>query len=68
MDDDNLWKQLVDLAADSSLGRRYLHKVRNALRGFQEGRCVERAKLIDRKVKSRGAAHLVAKAPRRSGS
>lgn len=51
VDDGNLWKELVDLAADSLRGRRYLDKVGRALRGAYEGRWVERAKLIDRKVK-----------------
>lgn len=51
VDDGKLWAQLVDLAADSSRGRRYLDKVRSALRGGHEGWWVERAKLIDRKVK-----------------
>ncbi|MGX8011834.1 GAP1-N1 domain-containing protein [Mesorhizobium sp. ORM8.1] len=51
VDDGNLWKGLVDLAAESTRGRRYLDKVRGALRGGHEGWWVERAKLIDRKVK-----------------
>lgn len=48
--DGRLWGLLVDLAADSSRGRRYLDKVRNALRGG-EGWRAERAKFIDRKLK-----------------
>lgn len=49
--DGNLWRELVNLAADSWRGRRYLDKVRSALRGGHDGLWVERAKLIDRKVK-----------------
>lgn len=51
VDDVNLWKNLVDLAADSSRGRRYLEKVRGALRSCHEDWWVERALLIDSKVK-----------------
>lgn len=51
VDDGNLWSELVDLAADSSRGRRYLDKVRSALRSGHDGWWIERAKLIDRKVK-----------------
>jgi len=50
VDDGKLWKELVDLAADSSRGRRYLEKVRGALRGG-EAWWVERAKIIDRKLR-----------------
>lgn len=51
VDDGNLWNELLNLAADSWRGRRYLDAVRSALRGGQEDWWVERAKLIDRKVK-----------------
>lgn len=51
VDDGKLWKELVDLAANSSRGRRYLDKVRSALRSSGEAWWVERAKLIDRKAK-----------------
>ena len=51
VDDGKLWKELVDLAADSSRGRRYLDKVRNALRRGGEAWWTERATLIDRRVK-----------------
>lgn len=51
VNDANLWKKLVDLAADSSRGRRYLDKVRSALRSGHEDWWVERALLIDSKVK-----------------
>ena len=50
VDSGRLWTILVDLAADSSRGRRYLDKVRNALRGG-EAWWAERAKIIDRKLK-----------------
>lgn len=50
VDDDKLWRMLVDLAADSSRGRRYLEKVSSALRGG-DPLWTERAKLIDRKIK-----------------
>ena len=50
VDDGKLWKELVDLTADSSRGRRYLDKVRSALRDDHGGWLVERAKLIDRYV------------------
>ncbi|MDQ0396400.1 hypothetical protein J3R73_006192 [Labrys monachus] len=50
VDDGNLWKELVDLAADSSRGRRYLDKVRTALRDGHKRWWIERAELIDRKV------------------
>ncbi|CAD6516333.1 GAP1-N1 domain-containing protein [Paraburkholderia metrosideri] len=50
VDNDNLWKELVDLAADSLRGRRYLDKVRSALRGGEAWRD-ERAKIIDRRIK-----------------
>ena len=45
--DNNLWKELVDLAAYKWRGRRYLDKVRSALRSGHEGWWTERAKLID---------------------
>ena len=51
VNDDKLWEELVDLAADSSRGRRYLDKVRNSLRNGGKARWLERAVLIDRKVK-----------------
>ncbi|SFO48857.1 hypothetical protein [Sphingomonas sp. OK281] len=51
VDDGTLWKELVDLAADSSRGRRYLDRVRSALRSDGGAWWAERAKLIDRKVK-----------------
>lgn len=50
VDDGYLWNELVDLAADSWRGRRYLDKVRRALRDGHEGWWVERAKLIELKV------------------
>lgn len=50
VDDDRLWKDLVDLAADSWRGGRYLKKVRNALQVGHHGWWLERAKLIDRKL------------------
>jgi hypothetical protein len=50
VNDNNLWKELVDLAANSFRGRRYLDKVRSALRGDGEAWCDERAKIIDRRV------------------
>ena len=50
VEDDKLWLELVDLSADSSRGRRYLEKVRSALRSGEAWRA-ERAKLIDRKIK-----------------
>lgn len=49
--DFNLWIELVDLAADSSRGRRYLDKVRSALRGTGETWRDERAKNIDHRFK-----------------
>lgn len=51
VDDSNLWSELVDIAAESWRGRRYLDNVRSALRVGHEGWLIERAKLIDRKVK-----------------
>jgi hypothetical protein len=51
VDNDNLWKELVDLAADTFRGRRYLDKVRSALRGGGEAWRDERAKIIDRRIK-----------------
>lgn len=48
VDDGQLWKDLVDLAADGWRGRRYLNNVRSALQGGYEGWWIERAKLIDR--------------------
>ncbi len=51
VDDDKLWEELVDLAADTSRGRRYLDKVRSALRSGGEAWWAERARLIDRKIK-----------------
>ncbi|WP_310531244.1 hypothetical protein [Novosphingobium sp.] len=50
VNDGRLWGLLVDLAADSSRGRRYLEKVRNALRGGESWRA-DRAMFIDRKLK-----------------
>ncbi len=50
VDDGQLWKDLVDLAADSWRGRRYLSNVRSVLQGGYEGWWIERAKLIDRKI------------------
>ena len=49
--DGDLWKSLVDLAADTSRGRRYLDQVRNSLRGSRDGWRNERAKLIDRRIR-----------------
>lgn len=45
--DGHLWIDLIDLAADSWRGRRYLKKVRKALEVGREGWWLERAKLID---------------------
>ncbi|MBB2199748.1 hypothetical protein HLH44_20350 [Gluconacetobacter sp. 1c LMG 22058] len=50
VDDSKLWNQLVDLAADSSRGRRYLDKVRSALLHGHDACWVERARLIDCKI------------------
>lgn len=50
VDNGQLWKELVDLAADSPRGRRYLDKVRSALRGGGDAWWDERAKIIDRWV------------------
>ena len=51
IDNGKLWWKLVILAAESSRGRRYLDKVRKALRDGRESWWAERANLIDRKVK-----------------
>jgi hypothetical protein len=51
VDDGKLWKELVDLSADNSRGRRYLHKVRSAFHSDREAWWAEGARLIDRKVK-----------------
>ncbi|WP_454721869.1 MULTISPECIES: GAP1-N1 domain-containing protein [Cupriavidus] len=51
VDNDNLWKELVDLASDSFKGRRYLDKVRGALRAGGEAWRDERARIIDRWIK-----------------
>lgn len=51
VDDGRLWAMLVDIAADGSRGRRYLHRVRKALRGGSEAWWGERARVIDRIVK-----------------
>lgn len=51
VDDGELWWEFVKLAAESSRGRRYLDKVRKALRNGHEPWWAERAKLIDRKLK-----------------
>lgn len=50
VDDGQLWTELVNLAAGSYGGRRYLDKVRRALRGGTEAWWDERANIIDRKV------------------
>jgi len=50
VDNSKLWESLVDLAATSFAGRRYLDRVRSALRGGGEAYWVERAKIIDRRV------------------
>ncbi|WP_157768424.1 hypothetical protein [Xanthomonas citri] len=50
VDNGKLWEELVDLAAHSSAGRRYLDKVRSALRGGGEVWWFERAKIIDRRI------------------
>lgn len=50
VDDGQLWNELVNLAAESYGGRRYLDKVRRALRGGTEAWWDERANIIDRKV------------------
>ncbi|MEZ7809330.1 hypothetical protein [Alcaligenes phenolicus] len=43
----NLWMELVHLAAASFAGRRYLNKVRSALRGGGDAWQAERVKIID---------------------
>ena len=53
VNDGYLWKDLVDLAAGSWRGRRYLDKVRSALRGGPESWWDERAKLSALFVTSR---------------
>lgn len=50
VNDGRLWALLVDLATHSSRGRRYLDKVRNALRSGEAWQ-TERAKFIDRRLK-----------------
>lgn len=50
VEDGELWEKLVDLAADSSRGRRYLRKVRSALCRSHEVMWVERGKLINGKI------------------
>lgn len=50
VEDGKLWEKLVDLAADSSRGRRYLRKVRSALCRSHEVMWVERGKLINGKI------------------
>lgn len=49
VDNGNLWNKLVELAADSSGGRRYLDKVRSELRRGGNAWWDERAKIIDRR-------------------
>lgn len=50
VDDDNLWSKLVELAAETWRGRRYLDLVRMALRDGGDGWRYARARLIDRRV------------------
>ncbi|WP_133645221.1 hypothetical protein [Paraburkholderia flava] len=50
VDDDKLWSKLVDLAADSWRGRRYLNRVRMALRDGSDEWWHARARLIDHRV------------------
>ncbi len=50
VDNGKLWEELVDLAAHSLAGRRYLDKVRSALRGGGEAWWFERAKITDRRI------------------
>lgn len=47
VDNRNLWMELVSLAAASFAGRRYLNKVRSALRGGGNTWQAERVKIID---------------------
>lgn len=49
VDNGNLWNELVELAAHSSRGRRYLDKVRSELRRGGNAWWDERAKIIDRR-------------------
>jgi len=51
VDDGDLWWKLVELAAESARGRRFLDKVRKALRDGHEAWWAERANLIDQKLK-----------------
>ncbi|HJP68870.1 MAG TPA: hypothetical protein VJ846_08215 [Sphingomicrobium sp.] len=50
VDDDKLWSMLVDLAADSWRGRRYLKRVRMALQDGNDEWWNARARLIDHRV------------------
>ena len=50
VDDDKIWSELVDFAADSWRGRRYLHQVRLALQDGSHEWWHARARLIDRRV------------------
>ncbi|ESZ12237.1 hypothetical protein X737_27925 [Mesorhizobium sp. L48C026A00] len=51
VDDGKLWSRLVDLAADSFRGRRYLERVRQVLGNGSDGWWHERARVIERKAK-----------------
>jgi hypothetical protein len=50
VDDARLWAKMVILATDTWRGRRYLDRVRKALRGNGDGPWDERARVIDRAV------------------
>lgn len=50
IDDDKLWSKLVAIAADSWRGRRYLDRVRMALRAGSDDRWHARARLIDQRA------------------
>ncbi|HEY0312259.1 MAG TPA: hypothetical protein VGC56_07155 [Allosphingosinicella sp.] len=50
VDDGNLWWTFVKLAADTSRGKRYLGRVRKALRDGDESWWRERSKLIESKI------------------
>jgi hypothetical protein len=51
VDSQGLWARLVDIAADSSRGRRYLERVGRCLRDGSEEGWRERARTIERKIR-----------------
>jgi hypothetical protein len=51
VDDGNLWWTFVKLAAETSRGKRYLDRVRKALRDGDEAWWLERSKLIENKIR-----------------